>query len=114
MRLITFLLFFVIALCTINLALMNNEALTISFWPFEQSLSLPAYLWLFAALLVGFFLGWLAHLISAFKRSQALHKQKRQIEEQHKEAKVLKDEALHIMTHRSKAGGESSDIKALP
>ncbi len=116
MRLITFLLFFVIALCTINLALMNSGALSVSFWPFEQSLTLPVYLWLFIALLTGFFLGWLAHLISAFKHSKAIHKQKQQIDKQHKEAKALKDEALHIMTQRpsNNNNDESTDIKALP
>lgn len=115
MRLITFLLLFVIALCTVNLALMNNEALTIYFWPFDQSISLPIYVWLFISLLAGFSLGWLAHVVSAFKRSHAVHKQKQQIEQQHKEAKALKEEALHIMAQRPKAESDNNNnIKALP
>lgn len=111
MRLIKFLIFFVIILCSINLALMNGTAQSLYFWPFDKAISLPIYVWFFIAVLMGFLLGWLAHIFSSFKQAQAFKAKKALVEQQAKDAQRLKDEALHIVAKRSEIQELSSNTQ---
>ena len=67
MRRFSYVLTVPLAIILVLFAIDNRDRLTISFWPLPWSATLPSYLALFLALLIGFFVGAAALWLSGGK-----------------------------------------------
>lgn len=102
MKFITTFIFASFTIAMVNFSLSNSQHVSLGFWPFEQSLSLPLYLWSFFVVLASFFLGYLASLLSYGQRRNKIYLREKQAQEKEKEAKKLHQEALEITKQRNK------------
>lgn len=100
MKFISTLIFIAFTVAIVNFSLANDQQLALGFWPFEQKITLPVYMWVFAIVLMGFFLGYFASLLSYSQHRNKIRLREKQAKEIEKEAEKLKQEALEITKKR--------------
>lgn len=128
MRAIRLVFVFLVAVVLIGVALANRQMITISLFPaqFGQylggnwSLTLPAFLALFVAVLFGVLIGFLWEWLreasiraKASRQKQELSRLEREVQQLRQEHAAPKDEVLAILSKSSTTGNGSSTAVAV-
>lgn len=100
MRIILYPLAALLLIVAITFTVSNTQLVEMGIWPMEQTISLPAFAWVLAAILVGFILGIIAMMFTGQKKRILLQIQKRQAEQKSRDIEAIKGEVEALVAQR--------------
>ncbi len=113
MRIITYPLLLIAMVVMVVFALTNKHMVHMGIWPFEQTIILPAFVWILATLAMGIILGAVFSSLGRQKQKAKLRILQKQAEQQTKEAKAIRAEAQSIMAQPQLVAKEAKTSQAL-
>lgn len=108
MRIILYPLAALLLIVAIAFTVSNTQFVEMGIWPMKQTIALPAFAWVLAAMLVGFILGIIAMLFTGQKKRMQLQIQKRQAEQKSRDIEAIKGEVEALVAQR-----ENKTFKAI-
>ncbi|MFV0321987.1 MAG: lipopolysaccharide assembly protein LapA domain-containing protein [Alphaproteobacteria bacterium] len=100
MRIILYPLAALLLIVAIAFTVSNTQFVEMGIWPMKQTIALPAFAWVLAAMLVGFILGIIAMLFTGQKKRMQLQIQKRQAEQKSRDIEAIKGEVEALVAQR--------------